>query len=324
MVLALPLVGSVPRQTLKCGERFEEFAPGSSGIVDGREVDPSKLSAPTQAFPWLVKVVVVSPRLELLCGGVIATPTVVLLPAHCITGIPTETIRVLVGQKRTDSDSIHDVAYHLENVILHPKYNSSTTSEVADLAVIKLEPRKDFGSIQWGNYSAPVCLPQEGKQPAEGCQVAGWAVTTRGKESLRSAVLGHNIEFHHESNCMNDVQPDDVICAKNRCNRFVSGPTFCPTGPNGQFQLVSLPTSGSSWCNVGASTPISTFSPWLVKTLQYLDNDYSPEDTEVDTKIEDKIEMLNVEDNHTEDEELEEEKTDSNTSLEEEKAEDKN
>ena len=85
---------------------------------------------------------------------------------------------------------------------------------------------------------------------------------------------------------------------------------------------MSLPTSGSSWCNVGASTPISTFSPWLVKTLEYLDSDYSPEDTEVETKIEEKIEMFKVEDNHTEDEELEEEKTDSNSSLEEEKAED--
>ena len=53
-------------------------------------------------------------------------------------------------------------------------------------------------------------------------QVAGWAVTTRGKESLRSAVLGHNIDFHQESNCMNNVQPDDVICAKNRCQIQVS------------------------------------------------------------------------------------------------------
>ena len=156
---------------LKCGERFTDIVSESSGLVDGREADPSELSAPTQAFPWLVKVVVVSPRLELLCGGVIATPTVVLLPAHCITGIPTETIRVLVGQKRTDSDSIHDVAYHLENIILHPKYNSSTTSQVADLAVIKLEPRKDFGSIQWGNYSAPACLPHKGEHTVEGCQV---------------------------------------------------------------------------------------------------------------------------------------------------------
>ena len=70
-------------------------------------------------------------------------------------------------------------------------------------------------------------------------------------------MLGHSIDFHQESNCLDDVQPDDVICAKNRCqiqvdffssyklgddrcNRFVSGPTFCPTGPNGQFQVSAI------------------------------------------------------------------------------------
>ena len=116
----------------------------------------------------------ISPRLELLCGGVITTPTVVLVPAHCVTGIPTETIRVLVGQKRTDSDSIHDVAYHLENVIMHPQYNSSMSDQTADLAVVKLEPRRDIGAIQWGNYSAPACLPAEDEDPGLGCQV--WAV----------------------------------------------------------------------------------------------------------------------------------------------------
>jgi len=274
---------------LKCGERFTDFVSESSGLVGGREADPSELSAPTQAFPWLVKVVVVSPRLELLCGGVIATPTVVLLPAHCITGIPTETIRVLVGQKRTDSDSIHDVAYHLENVILHPKYNSSTATHVADLAVVKLEPRRDLGSIQWGNYSAPACLPNEGELPEDGCQVAGWAVTTRGKGSLRSAVLGHNIRFHQESTCLkaavpeaDSLGPESMVCAETRCNRFVKGPVFCPSGPEGQFQVVSFPTEAAEWCTAGASTRLSTYTPWLVKTIEYLDSDYTGRDTRVD------------------------------------------
>ena len=73
---------------------------------------------------------------------------------------------------------------------------------------------------------------------------------------------------------------------------------------------------------MGASTSISKFSPWLVKTLKYLDTDYSPEDTEVDTKVEDKVEMLKVEDKNTEEGKLKEEKTDSKTSLDKEKAED--
>jgi len=281
----VPLLSGGPaRGGLRCGERFAAFSTNSSGITGGREADPSELSAPTQAFPWLVKVVVVSPRLELLCGGVITTPTVVLVPAHCITGIPTETIRVLVGQKKTDSDSIHDVAYHLENVIVHPKYNSSTTSHTADLAVVKLEPRRDLGSIQWGNYSAPACLPAEDETPATGCQVAGWAVTTKGKGSLRSAVLGHNVHFQPQSSCLK-AGFSDSLCADTRCNRFVQGPTFCPSGAQGQFQVVSLPMSGSTACNDGASINLAVYSSWLVKTLQYLDTDYMPKHTDVQSVL---------------------------------------
>eukprot|EP00091_Calanus_sinicus_P003058 TRINITY_DN13208_c0_g1_i1.p1 TRINITY_DN13208_c0_g1~~TRINITY_DN13208_c0_g1_i1.p1 ORF type:complete len:128 (-),score=23.93 TRINITY_DN13208_c0_g1_i1:583-966(-) len=117
LLSSISLVSSGPAtiaQEVQCGQRHTSFSSNTSGIVGGREEDPTSLSAPTQAFPWLVKVVVISPRLELLCGGVIATSTVVLVPAHCVTGIPTETIRVLVGQKKTDSDSIHDVAYHMK------------------------------------------------------------------------------------------------------------------------------------------------------------------------------------------------------------------
>ena len=42
--------------SVQCGRRFTEFSSSSSGIVGGREQDPGQLAAPTQAFPWLVKV----------------------------------------------------------------------------------------------------------------------------------------------------------------------------------------------------------------------------------------------------------------------------
>ena len=95
--------------------RFTEFSSKSTGIVGGREEDPASLAAPTQAFPWLVKVVVISPRLELLCGGVVLSPSIVLVPAHCVTGIPAHTVRVLVARQKKpdDADSISDVAYHV-------------------------------------------------------------------------------------------------------------------------------------------------------------------------------------------------------------------
>ena len=54
----------------------------------------------------------VSPRLDLLCAGVTVSSVVVLVPASCVAGIPTQTVRVLVAKQWTeDQDSISDVAY---------------------------------------------------------------------------------------------------------------------------------------------------------------------------------------------------------------------
>jgi len=267
------------QDSIQCGLRFTSFSSASSGIVGGREEDPATLAAPTQAFPWLVKVVVISPRLELLCGGVVLSPAIVLVPAHCITGIPTQTVRVLVARQRKvdGSDSISDVAYHVENIIVHPQYNSTTTSHLADLAVLKLEPRSDVGTVQWGNYTAPACLPLALLPPASSCQVAGWAVTTQGKGSLRSAVLGHGISLQSEAACLQDslidraVEPRHVLCSSTRCNRFVTGPVFCRSSSSERYHVTSLPTGGSDWCNSGATTNLAHYAGWLQRTIQYLD-----------------------------------------------------
>ena len=46
-------------------------------------------------------------------------------------------------------------------------------------------------------------------------------------------------------------------------------------------QVVSFPTGAAEWCTAGASTRLSTYTPWLVKTIEYLDSDYTGRDTSV-------------------------------------------
>lgn len=268
------------KTSVQCGLRYTKFTSNSTGVTNGREEDPSLLSAPTQAFPWLVKVIVVKPVLELICAGVVASSSVVLVPAHCVQGLPYETIRVLVGQTKTESASIHDVAFKVENVIVHPEYNYTVPTNLADLAVIKLAPRRDTGVIQWGKYSNPACLPDPDEDPEADCQVAGWAVTTRGKGSLRSAVLGHNVAFQPSQACLERTaltgsvpNADRILCAETKCNIFVRGPVFCKNGD--QFQVTGFPTSSRTWCDVGAHTRIAAYHPWLLKTIEYLDADFT-------------------------------------------------
>ena len=56
-------------------------------------------------------------------------------------------------------------------MIVHPSYNSSTNTHIGDLAILKLEPRSDLGSVQWGNYTAPVCMPPSSPHQLTDCQV---------------------------------------------------------------------------------------------------------------------------------------------------------
>ena len=90
----------------------------------------------------------------------------------------------------------------------------------------------------------------------------------------------------------------DRLCDKShtflRCNRFVKGPAFCPSGPEGQFQVcgtnpfcdriaqvVSFPTEAAEWCTAGASTRLSTYTPWLVKTIEYFKNELNQKKTKM-------------------------------------------
>jgi len=98
-LLLLSLAHSVISTDIPCGLRYTPYESSRHGIENGREVDPALLSSQTQSFPWLVKIVVVSPILELLCAGAIVTKTVILAPAHCLRGLPLESVRVLVGQQ---------------------------------------------------------------------------------------------------------------------------------------------------------------------------------------------------------------------------------
>ena len=76
----------------------------------------------------------------------------------------------------------------MENIILHPDFNSSEIVPVGDLAIIKLSPRNDGGVIEWSSYSNPACLSPPDEDPEEKCEVAGWSVTNKGKGSLRCRI----------------------------------------------------------------------------------------------------------------------------------------
>ena len=42
-----------------------------------------------------------------------------------------------------------------------------------------------------------------------------------------------------------------------------------------RYHVVSLPVNSGEWCNAGASTNLETYSPWIQRTIEYLDSSYA-------------------------------------------------
>ena len=42
-----------------------------------------------------------------------------------------------------------------------------------------------------------------------------------------------------------------------------------------RYQVVGLPSSSSDWCRAGVSTNIAHHTDWILRTVEYLDSEYT-------------------------------------------------
>ena len=60
--------------------------------------------------------------------------------------------------------------------------------------------------------------------------------------------------------------------------------TNCPPITADRYQVVSLPSSSTEWCNAGASTNLDHYKDWLSRTIEYLDSSFSKTITNIKEK----------------------------------------
>ena len=60
--------------------------------------------------------------------------------------------------------------------------------------------------------------------------------------------------------------------------------TNCPPITADRYQVVSLPSSSTEWCNAGASTNLDHYKDWLRRTIEYLDSSFSKTITNIKEK----------------------------------------
>lgn len=143
---------------------------GASVLAVGLPVPASAVIggyvAGADQFPWTVSVQKDDAH---ACGGSIYNGRTVITSAMCVRGMAPGQLAVRYGSL---TQGFGGTVVGVEKIVLHPRYDDTTRDN--DIAVLHTA-----SNITFGPNARPVCLPEQGNDPAEGAtaQVSGWGAT---------------------------------------------------------------------------------------------------------------------------------------------------
>lgn len=240
LVLSLNAATSAP--SLKAAADFRRK---SCGILRNEDA---------QIFPWTVSISLNdqsdSTKIVSSCRGSFVSPSVILAPAHCVS--QTQSLSQI-------SFSSPDIK--VSGVLIHPDFEEGHPSALNDVSLIQVE----FEDVKARHQFGYACLPQIGDDPVSGCKIVSENST---KES---------VSFEPSISCLETPQlrgyvhnSADIICSEDNCGANGKGPVFCDKDDE-IWTLVGVPTDSESWCQVGASTRVAKFIPWIEESLKFLE-----------------------------------------------------
>lgn len=291
-VQSLPSASPVQTTTSKkssnqCGVR--SWGAPLNNATQLSNFDEDHFRAYPDSFPWVVQLSLSSPQTNsdsehlLLCTGAAISEFVAIFPAHCVSGNSKNRLKVV----QTAMTHAKSRVFNVENIITHPDFVFKHPSHEHDIALVKIRAR--FSGFP---LSRTACLPEFDEDPVTDCQVANFFPDSDSNDKY--SLVSHGLSFIPSVACMETPHlrgyinsSFNILCSsEDRCQTFVQGPVFCPDTDIGFdsntniYDLVGLPTGASNWCNVGAFTRIARYVPWIRSTVDYLEIDHTPRETE--------------------------------------------
>ncbi|CAG9853718.1 unnamed protein product [Phyllotreta striolata] len=141
-------------------------------------------------FPWVVAIVNKNYRTlgltnQLICGGSLITPNVVLTAAHCVSKSKNFDLAVRAGEwdTQTTRERIPYQEIGVREIRTHPNFNNGNLFN--DFALLILQQ-----SVVKADNVGTICLPRQGQRiSSRNCFVSGWGKDQFGKSGQYQTIL---------------------------------------------------------------------------------------------------------------------------------------